>query len=88
MLEQWKGWISSALPLEYIIPFVLVLAGTFFLGDYIRDIIKEPKEVVVEVVESVSSAIDVLHLGNDVEEPTAIQVAYTVDQDITRVMRL
>jgi hypothetical protein len=86
-MDIWKAWLLESLPIHYIIPLLIVLSGTFFLGDYLHSIVEDSKEVVVEVIEEISH-IDLLHSDDASEQPTDIKVAYTVDSDITRVMRI
>lgn len=86
-MDIWKAWLIESLPIHYIIPLILVLSGTFFLGDYLYESVQESKEVIAEVVEEISH-IDLLHLDDVDGNPTDIKVAYTVDKDITRAMRI
>lgn len=87
-MDMWKAWLLESMPIHLIIPLLLVLSGTWYFGDMLYDRVQDSKEIIVEVLEDVSH-FDLLHSDDDaVEETPLVEVVYTVDKDVTRVMRI
>lgn len=91
--ELWRGlwseWLSAAFPLHRFIPLIVLIAGAFFLGDFVYDTVQESKQAVVEVVTETSHKIDKYVYGTEATTPSKTEViVHEVGQEATRVLRI
>jgi hypothetical protein len=53
-MEYWKAVILESFPLHIVIPMIIIGAFLFFGGSFAYDVWMEGREVVVDVVDTVS----------------------------------
>lgn len=88
MLEWWKECIIEALPLQYILPLVIILSGMYFLGNYVYSFYIDSKEVVVEVIDDIAHS-DYASWKDVADDPLQVSEAvYKINQETGRVLRI
>jgi hypothetical protein len=53
-MEYWRAVILEALPPRYILPFLIVMTGMYFLPDAMMDATDQGGEIVTETYDSIS----------------------------------
>ena len=83
-MEYWRAVIAEALPLNYIVPLILVLTTLYFAGDFVHTAMVGTGEVIEETVETVSH--DSIFGWEDVPDtPVVAEVSHAVGLETDRV---
>lgn len=90
MWDYWRTWLAEALPLGYVIPFIVILSGAWLLGDHLHTMYIDYKttgevsEVITEAPKPRTIAWENV-AGNLTELPEEV---HTVSQEASRVQRI
>jgi hypothetical protein len=88
MLNWWKECIIEALPLQYILPLVIILGSLCFLGDYVYSFYIDSKEIVVEVIDDIAHS-DYASWKDVADDPLQVtEAVFTINQETGRVLRI
>lgn len=90
MLEWWRAQLAEALPLEYVLPLLIILSGLWFGADYFYSVYKSSAaaELIHEVAEDVKTH-SVVSWEDVRDEPMKVsEVIHMVGQEPARVLRL
>ena len=82
-MEYWRAVISEALPLRYILPFIIVMLGMYLVPTIMMDVKDQGGEIVTETYDSISHNE---YIGWEAPGvPPVSQEMYSVGRESSRV---